>query len=495
MAQKEGFFSRNKDLINVAGHSINALQNVQVKSNQRVLAKLTLINRSMQEESLKNDQKRLELLDQQNKHLQEQEIERKQNEFIKKVMLRAAPELEELIFTIQGDSSAEEKTKLYLEARYLLRFLKNYRQLIEDLQFQKLLHNSEKDLKSADGLDQEILNELCILKVQEETEYLKALQILIMDDNEYKTLEASDICHAESILNQVYHDPTRSAILSEALIHLESDKIENNEKFLVEDFKDFVLRVNDKINNFNFFSSEIQYQIGFIKYKYIYDAVCEIEDHLGEFVPENARRSVIYPNNFLDINHKMIFDYAYEIKKFKDYKKIVNNKDYEDRFGDIWPYRLEFYLSYILIGFETNIFDEKEQTVDYLYEQFGSELNCSKDELIDKYIYFISGVFDITFYKTGYTNELNFEQYQYLKEGNCFVVTVTTGSSNNVIVNDYRSFRDSYLQKKMWGRIMIQAYYKIGPYLANFIRSKPSLKQYVLTRLILPLHKRIKEHI
>ena len=494
MAQKEGFFSRNKDLINVAGHSINALQNTQVKSNQRVLAKLSLINKSMQEESLKNDQKRLELLDQQNQQLQEREIERKQNEHIKKVMLGAAPELEELIFTIQGDSSAEEKTKLYLEARYLLRFLKNYRQLIEDLQFQKLLHKSEKDLKSVDELDREILNELCFLKVQEETEYLKALQILIMDENEYKTLEASDICYAESILNQVYHDPTRSSILSEALIHLESDKIENNEKFLEGDFKDFVLRVNDKINNFNFFSSEIQYQIGFIKYKYIYDAVREIEDHLGEYVPENARRTVIYPNNFLDINHKMIFDYASDLKKFKDYKKIKENDEYIDQIGLIWAYKLEYYLSYIFIGLGTNIFGEKEQSIDYLYDQFGSELNCSKDEVIDKYIYFIRGAFDITFFKTGYTNELVFEQYRSLKGENCFVVTVTTGSSNNVIVNDYRSFRDSYLQKKMWGRIMIHTYYKIGPYLADFIRSKPSLKQYVLTRLILPLHKRIKRH-
>ena len=54
--------------------------------------------------------------------------------------------------------------------------------------------------------------------------------------------------------------------------------------------------------------------------------------------------------------------------------------------------------------------------------------------------------------------------------GGCFVATATMGSYINPIVLQLRSFRDTYLVKRNWGRNFIHFYYKWGPYPANLIK-------------------------
>jgi|AntRauTorcE11897_2_1112592.scaffolds.fasta_scaffold12073_3 tetratricopeptide (TPR) repeat protein len=80
-----------------------------------------------------------------------------------------------------------------------------------------------------------------------------------------------------------------------------------------------------------------------------------------------------------------------------------------------------------------------------------------------------------------------------LTDSNCFVVTATTGSSSNKIVNDYREYRDNFLSKKFYGKFLIDIYYVIGPYLASLIKKNSFLKKVILEYLIKPIHKIITD--
>ena len=63
MTKDKNFFSKNKDILNTAGHAINALQNSQIRANQVKLARLSALNTAMQQEDLKLSKKKVELLE------------------------------------------------------------------------------------------------------------------------------------------------------------------------------------------------------------------------------------------------------------------------------------------------------------------------------------------------------------------------------------------------------------------------------------------------
>jgi hypothetical protein len=74
---------------------------------------------------------------------------------------------------------------------------------------------------------------------------------------------------------------------------------------------------------------------------------------------------------------------------------------------------------------------------------------------------------------------------------NCFIVTATMGDVNHPVVNDFRMFRDNVLLETFLGRLFISIYYKIGPYLANLIKSNHFLLN-TSRNLVLFLHRKIK---
>lgn len=73
---------------------------------------------------------------------------------------------------------------------------------------------------------------------------------------------------------------------------------------------------------------------------------------------------------------------------------------------------------------------------------------------------------------------------------NCFVVTTTMGDINHPVVNDFRNYRDDVLLNTILGRIFINLYYQIGPYLSEIIKNNKTLFQ-ISRSFILKLHKRI----
>src|SRR5690606_8970149 len=55
------------------------------------------------------------------------------------------------------------------------------------------------------------------------------------------------------------------------------------------------------------------------------------------------------------------------------------------------------------------------------------------------------------------------------KKSNCFIATATMGDFNDPIVVDLTSFRDNWLIKRNWGRVLISCYYILGKRPARLI--------------------------
>jgi serine protease len=68
--------------------------------------------------------------------------------------------------------------------------------------------------------------------------------------------------------------------------------------------------------------------------------------------------------------------------------------------------------------------------------------------------------------------------------GGCFIATAAYGTASAPEVRFLRGFRDRYLLTHGVGRVLVAAYYKSSPPLAEFIRSRPTLRAMVRAGLV-----------
>lgn len=80
-----------------------------------------------------------------------------------------------------------------------------------------------------------------------------------------------------------------------------------------------------------------------------------------------------------------------------------------------------------------------------------------------------------------YGNQLSFRT-----EDACFIATAAFGSADGFAVQTLRLFRDRYLKPHEWGRLVVSAYYRVSPPLADLIDSYLPLRVAVLW-LLLPV--------
>lgn len=73
---------------------------------------------------------------------------------------------------------------------------------------------------------------------------------------------------------------------------------------------------------------------------------------------------------------------------------------------------------------------------------------------------------------------LNVKYWTYAEppKSGCYVVTACTGSEDNITVNFFRKYRDTVLTRTPTGRLLIQLYELIGPFLAHVIRNAGPLR-------------------
>lgn len=99
----------------------------------------------------------------------------------------------------------------------------------------------------------------------------------------------------------------------------------------------------------------------------------------------------------------------------------------------------------------------------------------------------------------GTDNELGMESAKLLaklKESSkgCYIATACYGSYEAHEVMLFRNYRDNVLQKYIAGKIFISTYYRYSPFLANYLKNKSTLNNFVKTYFLNQLLKVIKKH-
>jgi len=80
------------------------------------------------------------------------------------------------------------------------------------------------------------------------------------------------------------------------------------------------------------------------------------------------------------------------------------------------------------------------------------------------------------------------------QKSGCFVATVVYGDSEKYQVKTLRYFRDIYLEKNILGKLFVDIYYKVGPFIAEYIK-KHSFLTIFIKRILDRIVKIIEENL
>lgn len=72
-------------------------------------------------------------------------------------------------------------------------------------------------------------------------------------------------------------------------------------------------------------------------------------------------------------------------------------------------------------------------------------------------------------------HHLEAQRYGKNKDGRCFIATEVYGPVAEETIA-LRSFRDTVLLQRLWGRALVSIYYDVSPAIASLIRKNPSLR-------------------
>ncbi|MBO6586398.1 MAG: hypothetical protein JJ953_09865 [Gracilimonas sp.] len=501
MASNESFFSRNQDSINAVGHTLNALQNANIRDNQKKIAKLSLINAALQKENLEINKQKVNLLEDQKKYFEDKKREEKQNAFIKKLMLRTGPELEDLSASINTGKDDKDLYENYLDGKFMLRFMKDNRGLIEDINYQRLINDQEKNLSKFStelNLKSKTFKELVFQVLQDNVECLYGLNIFYEANHEGKNLESESLHEASKIIFELHQDPVKSAIISESLRIIDKESLDLSGINFEAEFIKYAISTTGNISNYQFYKEHVIDQIESLKNQIQNNAKNELRDYLKS-------KSVDIPSfkshaNFTDTKIEKVLSLTKEISSFSEKDNFTDEIGSDDVFGP------SFFLDHYMLF----IYKEIHPYFWLDIEKVKERLNSNSDNMIEN-LKSITGLKitsanlpskieylkkQIKTWEEKYPENHFFKRHRVDSQNqssSCFVVTAATGSSNNIIVNDFREYRDETLIKSFAGRIFISIYYRIGPYLAKTINSSNTLKNVTLKYFLMPIHTLIKK--
>lgn len=73
----------------------------------------------------------------------------------------------------------------------------------------------------------------------------------------------------------------------------------------------------------------------------------------------------------------------------------------------------------------------------------------------------------------------------------CYIATACYGDFNAVEVQTFRAYRDRVLCRSFSGRLFITAYYFLSPYVARYLKRKPSLNHHIKVRILDKIYRKI----
>jgi DNA-directed RNA polymerase subunit RPC12/RpoP len=81
------------------------------------------------------------------------------------------------------------------------------------------------------------------------------------------------------------------------------------------------------------------------------------------------------------------------------------------------------------------------------------------------------------------------------KSASCFVATATMGDYNHHYVYTLRRYRDTILVNKCLGKVVINVYYSIGPYIAEIIHRSENARKISLEYIVEPAYKLARKRL
>lgn len=497
MANKEeSFISRNSDLINTTGHTINALQNLKVQENQKKIAKLQAVNLAVQKENYDLNTKKVELLEDQKKYFDDKKRLDEQNVYIKKLMLKTAPELEDLTESLQENSGNEDVLAKYLDARFMLRFIENNRGLIEDINFQRLINDQEKEInKLTPKIDNESkdLADNLIPILKEHIEYLKAINIQIQTSVDVQKLSPEAIKEAESTLFELFQDPIQASIIAETFTIIQEESIDIEELNFEDEFLKETIQICKNICSYNYYKENVIDQFNTAKEEINIQAKKELKRYLkskvrnkdGLIFPQSPRFFDVTDDNFAGIDIEKISSLTNKIKSFTD-------EDFDYMEGSAFYLENYFLHLHKLIKWQKRSPKKKSEISNYIQKK--TKLSAERSEVIKEILKKIKFI-ESKYPKDRPTARDSYDHNENSSSSGCFIITATTGSANNIIVNDFKRFRDEKLVKFWIGRTFISVYYMIAPVLATVIENNQSLRDLTLKYFVTPMHTFIKTYL
>jgi hypothetical protein len=423
---------------------------------------------------------------------------------IKKMMLRTGPELEDLTDSLKSDQDDGNLYESYLDGRFMLRFMKDNRGLIEDINYQRLINNQKKKLSEISddiNLKSTTFKELVFKTLQEDIEYLHGLNIFYEATQEDHSLEKESLEEASKIIFDLHQDPVKSSIISESLRIIEQESLDLEGHDFESGFIQFAIRTTENISNYQFYKENIIDQIESFKNQITVNAKKELRSYLKSKT-SNLEGAMNHDMNhigrdFNRTNFDKVISICSKIDTFSKRDFLKDPDKIEEKIINGPAEYLDYYillLKKLIRHLEISI--EKKKTDTKYFNNYlntlkkKTDLDLTTDNISSKISYLKKNIQTI---ERKYPEEISPSfVYSNSSNSNCFVVTATTGSASNIIVNDFRQFRDESLMSSLFGRALISVYYQVGPLLARIISHNHKLRKFILKYLIIPLHNLIK---
>jgi len=137
-------------------------------------------------------------------------------------------------------------------------------------------------------------------------------------------------------------------------------------------------------------------------------------------------------------------------------------------------------------AYELNKNDSNLQLLAHEIDSFISHSKEHSDYLNDE-LDINNYLWDLRSYLSTESKKYGSQVPAYSSSGSgCFIATAATGSYDHPKVLILRLFRDNFLQKYTWGRVLTKTYYKLSPPLAKCIEKDDRLKNIALVGIVNP---------
>ena len=213
----------------------------------------------------------------------------------------------------------------------------------------------------------------------------------------------------------------------------------------------------------------------------INDKMGSLNENDKEYLKNISLQQLISVLNCFEISDKFIV-----LEKKYNESKVLHKYNYEYTLNNVDKFDFpnkDAYSSLYQISFIFQVHSDEDLA---LNDVIDAQLTFDYLNFDNKYVFNYTGV------KKAENAEKASSSNISSSDSRCFVITAVTGDVNHPIVNQYRSFRDTYLLKYNLGNYLVIKYYKYSPPIARLITNSKFSRIIFLNLLIKPIYLILK---